>query len=275
MLEALSASLILKIVNQYIGVSGGYLGNLSYRTHQDFYPEYCDLEIDPNQFEGTTRERFIKILSGCSRRDQAKILRGVLSKFPLDETGKPQSRTASLHDEILMVADELDRNSLPLSFPSRITVAVVGRAIADAEALLKANGATSAVDRIHTALHGFLIQVCRDAFLVVQGDPTLPALFKMLREQHPAFQVANEVRAEDITQILRAAGSILDVINPIRNRASMAHPNLRLLANEEAMLVINIARSILHYLESKLTESSTGACREGDPTGSPPSEGLA
>ena len=53
---------IKKLVNRYIGVSGGYLGDFSYRTHADFYVEYCDLDIDPYKYEGTTRERFEKIL---------------------------------------------------------------------------------------------------------------------------------------------------------------------------------------------------------------------
>ena len=50
----LSLAEIMKIVNRYIGVTGGYLGDFSYRTHADFYPEYCDLEIDPHRYEGTT-----------------------------------------------------------------------------------------------------------------------------------------------------------------------------------------------------------------------------
>ena len=49
---------VMKIVNRYIGVAGGYLGDFSYRTHAEFYPEYCDLDIDPNNYAGTTRERF-------------------------------------------------------------------------------------------------------------------------------------------------------------------------------------------------------------------------
>jgi len=54
---------IIRIVNRYIGVDHGYLGDFSYRTHADFYPEYCDLDINPFTHEGTTRERFISILS--------------------------------------------------------------------------------------------------------------------------------------------------------------------------------------------------------------------
>ena len=54
---------MMKVVNRYIGVAGGYIGDFSYRTHAEFYPEYCDLAIDPNNYAGTTRERFIEIRS--------------------------------------------------------------------------------------------------------------------------------------------------------------------------------------------------------------------
>ena len=53
---------VMKIVNRYIGVSGGHLGDFSYRTHADFYSEYCDVDVDPYDLDGTTRERFIEIL---------------------------------------------------------------------------------------------------------------------------------------------------------------------------------------------------------------------
>ena len=46
---------IKRLVNQYIGVAGGYLGDFSYRSHADFYSEYCELDIDPNEYHGTTR----------------------------------------------------------------------------------------------------------------------------------------------------------------------------------------------------------------------------
>lgn len=78
---------VMKVVNRYIGVAGGYLGDFSYRTHAEFYPEYCDLDIDPNNYPGTTRERFIEILSTQPPRHQAKILRGVIDRF--NEDGNP------------------------------------------------------------------------------------------------------------------------------------------------------------------------------------------
>jgi len=43
---------ITRLVTRYIGVHEGHLGTqfdrFSYQSHADFYPEYCDLGIDPN-----------------------------------------------------------------------------------------------------------------------------------------------------------------------------------------------------------------------------------
>ena len=77
-------------------------------------------------------------------------------------------------------------------------------------------------------------------------------LFSQLRQHHSAFQDLGP-RAQDITRIVRALGSILDVMNPLRNKASLAHPNEQLLDEAEAMLAINSARTILHYIDAKLT----------------------
>jgi hypothetical protein len=45
---------------------------------------------------------------------------------------------------------------------------------------------------------------------------------------------------------------IVDVLNPVRNQKSMAHPNEDLLEEPEAMLVANAVRTLLHYLNAKL-----------------------
>jgi len=71
--QGLRDSEIHKLVNNYIGVEGGYLGDFSYRTHRDFYIE-LDLDINPFDYEGTTRERFMKIVSESEPKVQAKIL---------------------------------------------------------------------------------------------------------------------------------------------------------------------------------------------------------
>lgn len=135
-----------------------------------------------------------------------------------------------------------------------ITSDTVERALNDADVLLQSGqGATSAIDRIHTSFHGYLLQVCRSAGLSVDkaDEMRATALFRVLREKHPALSYTGP-RAGDIHTILRTASAIVDAVNTLRNNASIAHPTEDLLPAPEAMLVINQIRSLLHYLEAKL-----------------------
>jgi hypothetical protein len=248
---------IVRLVNRYIGVSGGYLGDFSYRTHADFYPDFCDLDIDPYQYEGTTRERFEKILGNSAPAVQAKIVRGILAKYPPSSEAE-SPRTMQLHDVFLAISGRLE-GARPVDSPEpTITSEVVERAIADCEALLASRGATSAVDRVHTALHGYLRAVCDQAKIAYTRDAAMTALFNLLREQHRAFSDLGP-RAQDITRVMRAMSSIMDALNPIRNSASVAHPNTELLDAPEAALAINAAKTILHYLDAKLSACSVSS----------------
>lgn len=241
---------IMKIVNRYIGVSGGYLGDFTYRSHTEFYPEYCDLDINPHDMAGTTRVKFIDILKGSPPNIQAKIIRGVLQRFPLDAENKPISRSKELYDELLNIAKRLEGTS-PIASPDlKITSEVVERAIKDVEALIQTSGAVSGVDRIHTALHSYLRSVCDGENIEYAKDDGIAKLFKSLRQHHPALQNMGP-RSQDIERVLQSFANIMDALNPIRNNASIAHPNEDLLDKDEAMLVINVTRTLLHYLDSK------------------------
>jgi hypothetical protein len=141
-----------------------------------------------------------------------------------------------------------------ISFGATVSTSiVVERAINDAETLVHTRGAASGVDRVHTALHGYLHKTCDDATISYEAGATMTALFKKLRADHPAFK-EDGPRAQDVTQIMRAMSAIMDALNPLRNNASVAHPNEFLLDEPEAMLTINAARTILHYLDAKLTK---------------------
>jgi hypothetical protein len=247
---------IYRLVNDYIGGSGGYLGDFSYRTHREFYPQYCDLEIDPSNLTGTTRERFIRILETASAREQSKIIRGVLQKYPL---------LSFLEDERpgkAIVLRELEELAARLESASAVELVdlkplseAVSRAIKDAAILLRERGNASGIDRIHTALHGFLRAIAREANLAVPEDASITALFTALRRGHTAF-ARQGARQADVDRIGNALAQILDALNPIRNRASGAHPNEQVLDEPEAALAIDAARSILNYVELKLARRS-------------------
>ena len=53
--------------------------------------------------------------------------------------------------------------------------------------------------------------------------------------------------------VLNASASILDALLPVRNQGSMAHPNAELLGEPEARLIINVGRTLLNYLDAKLS----------------------
>src|SRR2546422_6507274 len=133
-----------------------------------------------------------------------------------------------------------------------VTSAVVERALGDAEHLIESQGATSGVDRIHTAFHGYLIALCQRAEWTLPSDQSVTDLLKLLRQKHPALQQTG-ARAAHIERVLRAIATIVDTLNPLRNRASVAHPNADLLDEPEAMLVINCVRTLLHYLDARVT----------------------
>jgi len=230
---ALTKSEVMLVVNRWIGGTGGYLGDFSYRTHAEFYPEYCDLEIDPYKMEGTTRDRFIKILSSCAPHEQAKILRGILERCPLGAQGAPDIRTAELSKRILEMTKRLEAGGSVSSPSPRITSAVVATAIADAEALINASGAVSGVDRVHTSLHGYLLAVCDASGISYQEDASTTALFKLVRNHHPALRKLG-ARGNDVERVLMSCATILDALNPLRNRGSMAHPNPVLISPAEA-----------------------------------------
>jgi len=132
-----------------------------------------------------------------------------------------------------------------------VTTSTVERALRDAENLLRSSGAASAVDRVHTALHGYLMAVLDSSSISYSHNATITELYSLLRNSHTKFQTLS-AHDKDVLTILRAITKILDSLNTIRNQASVAHPNPILLDEPEAMLAINSVRTLLHYLDSKL-----------------------
>ncbi|KGM52262.1 hypothetical protein N792_03865 [Lysobacter concretionis Ko07 = DSM 16239] len=127
---------------------------------------------------------------------------------------------------------------------------VVDRALKDADHLLHTRGPVSCVDRLHTALHGYLRDLCGKAGLTFAPDASLTTLFKLLRTEHPSFKNLGP-QDQEMARVLGSMAATVDALNTLRNRASVAHPNEALLGEPEAMLMVNITRSLFHYLEAK------------------------
>ena len=100
---------INRLVNDCIGVSKGYLNGFTYKFLSDFYPDYCDLEINVDDYEGTTRQKFIRILEASNPLVQAKILKEVFKKFPVSGfEQKDRERKQELYDEYQVIIARLE-----------------------------------------------------------------------------------------------------------------------------------------------------------------------
>lgn len=252
----LKSSEIHWVVQSYIGVDGGYLGDMSYRSHREFYPAYCDLHIDPDHFPGrTTREKFMAILETRDPVSQAAILRGVARKYAI---GSELQRTAAAHKTLLDLAKRCS-DVVAVGPPSpEISSRVVEHALKDAATLLASRDPVSAVDRAHTALHGYLKEACHREGIECPADAMATHVFKLLRQQHPALtRLGNQ--HDSVVKLLQAMSSMVDALAPLRNRGSLAHANEELLGRDEATLAINAVHTLIQFLDAKLMAHARSA----------------
>ncbi len=238
---------IFRIVEDYIGVEAGNLQHFSYKTLGEFFPYYCELEVDPAEFGETKRTQFIGVLEKQDSRGQAKILRGLLAKLPPEsrET-EGQRRSGAWIESLVKRLDGAAVAAPTLAEQSR----VVRIALENAEILVREQGPVDAIDRVHTALHGYLKQACTDAAIDYAEDPSLSKLYALLRKGHPALSKPGP-HLEHVERVMNSLAQGIDALNPIRNRGSVAHPNEDLLGEDEAIFVRNAANTILTYLDSK------------------------
>src|SRR5258708_32427570 len=190
---------INRLVEDYIGTDSGYLNRFSYSIHNTFYHRYCDLEIDVGAYRArglTTRRAFIEILKEVKPRHQAKIIRGVFEMIPppeeiIDDAAR---KKRFLHKLLLGVAARLEADGLVETPEIAETSEVVFEALRDSEALLESRGPTSAVDRAHTALHGYLRKLCSDRRVMLPSTALRTPPFQPIADALPDCSATNHTR---------------------------------------------------------------------------------
>jgi hypothetical protein len=167
----------------------------------------------------------------------------------------------------IVVELDTDADIDPVSIPAAVApVEIIMRALRDAEQLLSSSGAISAIDRAHTALHGYLKWICEQAGTTpTSRDPNITELLKAAA-RHPKLS-QSATHSETVEKILRAFASAVDAINQVRNRGSMAHPNETLVDEADAMLVLNATRTIFRYFDDRLKWDMKGNGRKRQRTG--------
>ncbi|MFD1736157.1 abortive infection family protein [Bacillus salitolerans] len=259
-MEKLERTEINSVVS-YIGVHGGYLGDFSYSTHADFYPSFCGLEINPVEYAGTTRERFMKILTESEPDDQTKILLGVLEKYPLHYfeeqlhnkiiTEQEFKHKERLHEKITLWINQL-RGEVIEESDLKHDIEFVKNVLLQATTLIENHSYSSAVDRVHTAIHGYLKALCDEQnFTFNEQNVKIQDMWGKLKTEHPSFNIDVRAHHRPINQTVNAIGKFLENMNEIRNNHGFSHPNEDIIEENEAKFIINLARVILYYIDSK------------------------
>ena len=149
----------------------------------------------------------------------------------------------------VLVSDDCDEM---VSQPApKTSTQIVEKALRDSQQLLLSSGAASAVDRVHTALHGYLKEIFRKSGISFSEQASITALFRDLRQKHPSF-ISIKTGGEESKRILGGLATVVDCLNTLRNKASYAHSNEEILEEAEAILAINCVRTLFHYLDRKL-----------------------
>ena len=151
-----------------------------------------------------------------------------------------------------IVGDQLIQNAGNVATPefSQSISTTVMRALGDAKALIGTVDSSSAIDRAHTALHGYLVQLCTDNNIDLPNKPTVSNAFKQLRIHHPAL-LASGNRSEEITRVLNSFASSIDAFSTLRNNASLSHVN-ELLDVPEATATVNAMYTIFRYIQDSM-----------------------
>ncbi|MGZ8773498.1 MAG: hypothetical protein ACXW10_08880 [Acidimicrobiia bacterium] len=153
-------------------------------------------------------------------------------------------------EEIRRIIARIDGGLLVGAPSLRAASAIVEQALSDAESLHVGGGPARAVDRLHTALHGYMRAACEEAGIDLPRNPKFDVCWQRLRDHHPALQIGSD-SASGTRQLLDVITKILDAVNWIRNHSSGAYPT-EPLNDLDATLVVNLTHSVFAYLDRLL-----------------------
>lgn len=155
-----------------------------------------------------------------------------------------------LFNEIKAIVNQNGQRNISAA-PSKNVNENIYQALQDAEVLLQNHGPHRAYDRVHTALHASLRQMCSNHGIATNTtNDNVPGLLSLITTHLKALP--DDGRNEEVFKMMRSSASILHGINNLRNNFSMAHPTETLLNETDARFAINLVLSIITYIDELL-----------------------
>ena len=163
-----------------------------------------------------------------------------------------------LFSPLLQKLNDSTYEDLYLDFHQMATKSdTVQKAIEDAELFIREGKMESAVDRIHTAFHGYLQIQLEKHGKSFQKDDSISSLFNNLIDCYQA-SIHPENVAKRVKTILRSGGGMINAINELRNNNTTVHPNEQLIQKREAMLVLHLMNAMVTYIEDVESQFENG-----------------
>ena len=110
----------------------------------------------------------------------------------------------------------------------------------------------AAVDRAHTVVHRMLQLLAEEHGWELNRHKGVPDLFRYLRQNHPAFMVAENGGSG--VELFGKLNSLLQTLTEARNQHSLAHPTEHQLSSPWARFVVSSALAIFELLADLRTE---------------------
>lgn len=117
-------------------------------------------------------------------------------------------------------------------------------ALSDAEEAIQKGKYESAVDRLHTTLHGYVKSILDKHSIATASDENLPNMFSKLCKH---YELTNGIQKR-VGEILKSGSGMVHYINEVRNKNTPSHPNHDLIQNEEALLVVRLVEALFEYI---------------------------
>lgn len=154
-----------------------------------------------------------------------------------------------LFDEIIASLSASVNSGTPLDFSPFYSISeAIDTAIKDANTLIKEGSFVSAIDRIHTAFHGYLESLLNKHGVEYNKSDTVQTLYSKLHSYYEDSIEPKEI-ATIVKTLLRGASGIVNSINDIRNTYSVSHPNEDLVHDREAKLMAKLVLDVVQYIE--------------------------
>lgn len=247
----------MRIVEQVLGMSGGYVLHFSNRTFAEFFAD-LDVEIDPEGTGLSQAKRLRSFFRSASTAECARVLHALL-EYRGQQNGDDQR--ASI-DKYRAIVSRLEGVVAPLNpapvAPDVLTLAYVRELSDKAERRFAASDLEGAITVARTLVEAVLEQL--ELRLTGQSGSYAGDLQRQYKEVAKVLRIddKDDQFDEGFKQIARGLVQIVNGLAAIRNMASDGHARQMQPQARHARVAVNSAKTVANFLVEVYLAERTG-----------------